>query len=144
MEGKHLVLSCILTTNHVSIPTYTLIDTGATGYTFIDEDFASHHKLPLLQLKNPRTLQVIIARPVSAGNIIHIARLGLTVKDETEEPQFFLNMLGQYLLVMGIVWLQQHDASICLSTTTVPHRVSLQPITLHHLQCPTCHRRNLL
>ena len=43
MEGKHLVITCSLTVNNQEIPTHALIDCGATGIAFMDEDFARHH-----------------------------------------------------------------------------------------------------
>jgi hypothetical protein len=40
MEGKHLVITCTLTVNNQVIPTHALIDCGATGIAFIDQDFS--------------------------------------------------------------------------------------------------------
>jgi predicted aspartyl protease len=59
MDGKHLIVTCDLSFNHKKIPTHTLIDCGATGYTFVDQVFAMHHKLPLRPLTTPRVLEVI-------------------------------------------------------------------------------------
>ena len=50
-EGKHLVITCTLILNNEEIPTHALIDCGATGIAFIDQDFACHHQIPLQQLK---------------------------------------------------------------------------------------------
>jgi predicted aspartyl protease len=59
MDGKHLVVTCTLSLNGKDIPTHTLIDCGAMGYAFIDQDFANHHELPLRLLKTPHALEVI-------------------------------------------------------------------------------------
>jgi predicted aspartyl protease len=59
MDGKHLVMMCTLSLNGKEIPTHALIDCGATGYAFIDQDFANSHELPLCPLKIPRALEVI-------------------------------------------------------------------------------------
>jgi predicted aspartyl protease len=59
MDGKHLVVICDLSFNYKKIPTHTLIDCGATGYAFVDQAFATHHKLPLRPLRTPRVLEVI-------------------------------------------------------------------------------------
>jgi hypothetical protein len=59
MDGNHLIMICTPSLDSKEIPTYALIDCGATGYTFIDQDFANHHHLPLRLLKTPRTLEVI-------------------------------------------------------------------------------------
>jgi len=47
MEGKHLVITCTLTMNNQEIPTHVLINCGATGIAFLDQDFARHHQIPL-------------------------------------------------------------------------------------------------
>jgi predicted aspartyl protease len=59
MDGNHLIVMCTLSLNSKEIPTYALIDCGATSYAFINQDFASHHYLPLYPLKTPHTLEVI-------------------------------------------------------------------------------------
>jgi predicted aspartyl protease len=59
MDGNHLVVMCTLSLDLKDIPTYALIDCGATSYAFIDQDFANHHHLPLYLLKTPHTLEVI-------------------------------------------------------------------------------------
>jgi hypothetical protein len=47
IEGKHLVITCPLTVNNQEIPMHALIDCGATGIAFMDQDFARHHQIPL-------------------------------------------------------------------------------------------------
>jgi hypothetical protein len=59
MDGKYLIVTCDLSFNHKKIPTHTLIDCRVTGYTFIDQAFATHHKLPLCPLTTPQVLKVI-------------------------------------------------------------------------------------
>jgi len=51
MEGKHLVITCSLTIHDQVIQTHALIDCGATGIAFMDQDFARHHEIPLKELK---------------------------------------------------------------------------------------------
>jgi hypothetical protein len=53
MDGKHLIVTYALSLNNRKIPTHALIDYRATGYTFIDKDFAELHQLPLYPLKTP-------------------------------------------------------------------------------------------
>jgi hypothetical protein len=59
MDRKYLLITCFISHGDQEIQTYALIDCGATSYTFIDEDFACHHQLPLCPIKNPHTLKVI-------------------------------------------------------------------------------------
>jgi hypothetical protein len=59
MDGKHLVVTYALSLNNCKIPTYALIDCGATRYAFIDKDFTELYQLPLYSLKTPQALEVI-------------------------------------------------------------------------------------
>jgi hypothetical protein len=59
MDGNHLIVTCTLSLNHKEISTHALINSGATGYAFIDQDFANRHQLSPRPLKKPRALEVI-------------------------------------------------------------------------------------
>lgn len=119
LDGSHLVISCTLSNNENIIHTHALIDTGASGYAFIDENFARHHKIPLSPLRTPRHLEVIDGRAVSSGQITHLARLGLTIKEHKEQAPFFVTTLGHYPLVLGIPWMKHHDIGIRFSSNTL-------------------------
>jgi hypothetical protein len=43
IDGNYLIIMYTLSLNNKEIPTNILIDCGAIGYTFIDQDFANHH-----------------------------------------------------------------------------------------------------
>jgi len=75
MEGKHIVITCTLTMNNQEIPTYALIECGATGIAFMDQDYARHHQIPLQQLKKKRQVEVIDGRPLESGDITHITKI---------------------------------------------------------------------
>jgi predicted aspartyl protease len=112
MDGKHLVVMCTLSLNGKEIPTHTLIDCGATGYAFIDQDFAHCHKLPLRLLKTPCALEVIDGRKISSGDITRLAEAHLSIHEHREKLPMFVTKLGHYLIVLGIPWLKQHDIAI--------------------------------
>jgi hypothetical protein len=59
IDGKYLIMICDLSFNHKKLPTHALIDCGVTGYTFIDQAFAIHYKLPLCPPITPQVLEVI-------------------------------------------------------------------------------------
>jgi hypothetical protein len=84
MDGKHLVVTCALSLNNRKIPTHALIDCGATGYAFIDKDFAELHQLPLYPLKTPRALEVIDGQKISSGDITHLAEAQLHIQQHRE------------------------------------------------------------
>ena len=55
-DGIQIVVSYTPSFNEISITTHSLIDTGATGYAFMDKDFVSTHNIPTLELKKPNTI----------------------------------------------------------------------------------------
>jgi hypothetical protein len=112
LDGDHFVASCKIVNNKIPIQTHALIDTGCSGFAFIDETFARHNNLPFLPLKSPRTLEVIDGRPISSGQITHLCYLPLTIDSHHETIPFFVTKLGSYPLVLGIPWLQLHDATL--------------------------------
>jgi predicted aspartyl protease len=59
IDGNHLIMTCTLSLNHKEISTHALIDCGATGYAFIDQDVANRHQLLPCPLKTPHALEVI-------------------------------------------------------------------------------------
>jgi hypothetical protein len=119
MDGKHLVMTCDLAFNHKKIPTHTLIDCGATGYAFVDQAFATHHKLPLRPLTTPWVLKVIDGWKISSGDITHLMEVCLDIQGHHEKLPMFVTKLGRYPIVLGIPWLKQHDVVICFASNLV-------------------------
>jgi len=64
MEGNHLLIPCTWTVNNPEISTHAMIDCGATGIVFMDQDFAHHPQIPHPELKEKRQVEVIDGRPV--------------------------------------------------------------------------------
>jgi hypothetical protein len=81
IEGKHLVITCTLTAKNQEIPTYALIDCGARGIAFLDQDFAHHHHVPLQKLYERKPVKLIDGRPIESGDIMPIAKVGMKVQD---------------------------------------------------------------
>jgi len=129
MEGKHIVLSCTLSFGDKTIATHALIDCGATGISFVDENFASHHQIPLQALKTARALEVIDGRPISSGDITHVARVGLAIQEHRERLPMFVTKLGHYPVVLGIPWMELHDVAIRFSSRTLTFGSSTVPRT---------------
>jgi len=59
LEGEHLFVAATLCNGDYSIQTPAMIDTDATGYAFIDENFVRQHKFPCYRLNPLRDLEVI-------------------------------------------------------------------------------------
>ena len=103
MEGKHLVITCALTVNNQEILTHALIDCRATGISFIDQDFAHHHQIPLPELKLTGQVEVIDGRPIESGDITNIAKVGMKIQDHMEQLAMFITKLGHYPIVLEIL-----------------------------------------
>jgi hypothetical protein len=119
MEGKHLVILCNIAFGDQTVASHALIDCGATGVAFVDEDFTRHHRLPLIPLKRPRALEVIDGRPISSGDITHTADVTLSILDHHERIPMFVTKLGHYPIVLGIPWMELHDVAVRFSSRTL-------------------------
>src|SRR6266566_2610671 len=150
LDGNHLVLKAEVVCNEERISVSTLIDTGATGFAFIDEDFTGSHHLHLYKLKKPRHLEVIDGRPIQSGAITHLAYLEIEINEHKEKSPFFVTKLGHYPIVLGIPWMKYHDVAIrfssntvtfdsprckkeCLSTTETPISIGQKPKSIHQI-----------
>jgi hypothetical protein len=130
LEEGHLVLECSL---NKTVSTHALIDCGATGLAFIDEDFAHQNCLELIPLREPRSLEVIDGRPISSGAITHAARFSCSIGDHGDELVAFVTKMDHYSLVLGIPWMRKHDVNIRFASDTV---IFDSPSCLGHGQDP--------
>ena len=96
-----------------------MIDCSATGYAFIEDEFACYHSLPRYHLKIERELEVIDGRPIKFGNIMHMTKISLSINSHEERLPAFITYLGHYLLVLEKPWLKRHDVSIQFATDRV-------------------------
>ena len=46
LEGSHLILKCIIEDSSRRLDSHSLVDCGASGFAFIDDAFATKHRLP--------------------------------------------------------------------------------------------------
>jgi hypothetical protein len=134
MEGKHLVITCSLTVNNQEIPMHALMDCGATGIVFMDQDFARHHQIPLQELKKKNQVEVIDGRPIESGDIMHIAKVAMKIEEHQEQLPMFITKLGHYSIVLGIPWLRLHDVAVRFVSNTV--RFGSQYCTTHCHDAP--------
>ena len=103
LDGGHIVVSVKLddkANNFFS--SYALVDCGATGYAFVDEEFARDHNLPLYKLKTPHSLEVIDGRPIESGLITHLTRLWMSIDGHQEDIPMFVTKLGHYPIILGL------------------------------------------
>jgi len=119
MEGKHLVITCTLTVNNQEISTHALIDCGATGIAFMDQDFARHYQIPLHELKEKNQVEVINGRPIESGDITHNPKVGMKIRGHGEQLLMFVTKLGHYPIVLGIPWIRLHDVAVRFASNIV-------------------------
>jgi hypothetical protein len=119
MEEEHLVITCTLTGNHQEIPTYVLIDCGATGIALMDQDFVHHHRIPLQELKEKNQVEVIDGRPIESEDNTHIAKVSMKIQGRKEQLPMFITKLGHYPIVLGIPWFRLHHFGVRLASNTV-------------------------
>src|SRR5437660_10776089 len=96
IEDNYLVLTCDIIDNQNIIRSHALIDSRATGYAFMDKDFARCHHLPLYSLKDPIALAVMDGRPISSGAITHLPRVQLNIKAHLALIPAFITTLRGY------------------------------------------------
>jgi hypothetical protein len=106
MDGNYLVVTCPRSVNSKENPTHALIDCGATGYAFINLDFAKYHDIPLHLLETPRTLDMIDGCKISLGDISHMAEGYFSIQEHQEKLPMFITKLGHYPIILSIPWLK--------------------------------------
>jgi len=119
LEGNHIVISLELNDGVSYLPTHALVDCGATGYAFADEEYVRDHNLPLFKLKQPRSLDVIDGRPVESGAITYITKVIANINGHKEELSMFITKLGHYPIILGLPWMWRHDVPISFSKNTL-------------------------
>ena len=145
-RDSHIVVSSLLRYHQAQIQVLTLIDSGASGYAFIDQNFAHQHSFPLHKLKHPRRLFGFDGRPARTGDITHVAETTLVLGAHTEKIFLFVTGLQHYPVVLGHPWLRRHGAladfanndlllssEFCLNNCA-PFPVKVKAITPQHVQ----------
>ena len=96
LDENHIVISTQIQDKSSLISTHILVDCGATGFAFIEEEFAHDHTFPLFKLKKPHCLEVIDGKPIESGLITHITKLKMTIAGYQEKIPLFVTKLGWY------------------------------------------------
>ena len=104
LDGNHIVVKCSLRKHDLVIET-ALCDTSATGYAFIDENFARQQNLPKYELRALRPLNVIDWSPIASGDVTYMVKVFAKIRNPEEELPAFITTLGHYKLLLGISWM---------------------------------------
>ena len=85
-------------------------DTGASSSSFVNDNYTRLHKLPTVALSKPIKLR--LANNTLAADITHMAQVKFSLADHVTETWCLVTKLGQFDMVLGMPWLEQHDATI--------------------------------
>ena len=119
LDGSHLIIKCTFVEPHSRLDSHALVDCGASGFSFIDLEFAHQHNLPQYILKEPRRLEVIDGRPIDTGDITYIVKIDGDINGQQEILTTFVTKLGHYHLVLGNPWRRYHNPTIDWERDTI-------------------------
>lgn len=89
-----------------------MVDSGATGISFIDASFVQTHNLTLQELDTPRRLRVVDGRASVSGDITHTATFSFNINSHVEQLTAFVTKFGHYDVILGKPWLHKHNPVI--------------------------------
>lgn len=90
---------------------HSLVDTGCSGYAFIDTAHARAHQLPFFPLVKPRPLRGFDG--VVSQYVTHYTRASMNLSGHHEVSMFFyITRLDHYAVILGLPWLRRHRVSI--------------------------------
>lgn len=72
LDGDHFVASRKIVKENLRIQSHAFVESGYSGFAFIYETFARHHKFPFYPLNIPRTLQVIDGRLIFPEKLLSL------------------------------------------------------------------------
>ena len=120
-----LTVTAFISTSKGPIKVKALVDTGATGYAYIDQEFVDNHDLIKKPLTEPINLRMFNGEIASENTIqeetsINLSMEGISgdiiVKHYDYKLQSMITKLGTYPLVLGIGWLRKHEPGIAWRT----------------------------
>ncbi|KAL0188522.1 hypothetical protein M9458_015621 [Cirrhinus mrigala] len=121
-QPRQCEIPVVLKSRDISIKTTALIDSGAAS-NFIDMDFVTTNRLPVLSCAPPVAVAALDGRPLGMGRIEHTTDdLTLCLEPRHQETiRFFLISSPRTPLILGYPWLNLHEPVISWSTGTITH-----------------------
>ena len=100
-----MVVFCVLRCHQARIQALSLIDSGASGYVFMDQNFAHKHSFLLHKLKYPCRLFGFDGRPAQTSNITYVTKATLVLGEHSKKLLLFVTDLQHYPIILGHPWL---------------------------------------
>ena len=88
-----------------------LIDCGATGQ-FMDQDYVEHNQLSTWKLQCATPVFNVDGTHNEEGLIMEILDIILQYNGHTECTSFAVTNLGKQDIILGFIWLQEHNLEI--------------------------------
>jgi len=127
------------------VKTKVLIDCGTQG-TFIDEQFAKEHQLPLLRLKKEIPVSNVDETPNRNGPIKYLTQLPVKIDGNIISTEFFISHLGKENIIFGLPWLEMVNPIVDWAKKTLkidPKRIRKLTKSLAMNQAIEVHKVNL-
>lgn len=108
LEDCRLVVTATVANSYRA---YSLVDTGCSGYAFMDIAHARAHKLPFYELSRYRPLRAFNGKFESV--VTHYTRTSMNINGHVDvEMFFFLTRLDHYAIILGLPWIRKHNVHI--------------------------------
>jgi Reverse transcriptase (RNA-dependent DNA polymerase)/RNase H-like domain found in reverse transcriptase len=98
-----------------------MLDSGSSGFAFVDLDYAHKNKLQRIPLHTPKDIRMFDGTEPRSGRITHCVRVELEMDNHREWMFMFITALSGYPVILGIPWLRRHNPHVdwALSTLTL-------------------------
>ncbi|KAG0158110.1 hypothetical protein PDIDSM_5623 [Penicillium digitatum] len=105
-----MILPVTLNQREEEFPSYAMLDSGAEGKRFVDQEWARENGLTLIPLTKPIQLEGFDGQEAECGPITHYVQMHIRISDHREKKACFLaTQLAHYPIVLGLPWLKVHD-----------------------------------
>ncbi|KAG0158853.1 hypothetical protein PDIDSM_6373 [Penicillium digitatum] len=85
-----------------------MLDSGAEGKRFVDQEWARENGLTLIPLTKPIQLEGFDGQEAECGPITHYVQMHIRISDHREKKACFLaTQLAHYPIVLGLPWLKR-------------------------------------
>lgn len=122
LDGEHLVHRY----SFAGVHNHVMIDSGAIG-NFCSQASVDRDHLTMDFLQCPSSLEIIDGSPISLITVTHAVKETQTFHRNQERISLHRTDLGDYDLILGILWLAHYDVRITLKGTTWGYHLSPPP-----------------
>ena len=113
LTDEYFLINCTISSGSTQANIKALIDTGDSGYAFINQVYAQSLNLTLIPLNTPHALHVFDGRESASGLVTHYVLLDLLTGHHVSHSTLcYVTQLQADSLVLGLLWLWDHKVTI--------------------------------